>query len=125
MAKVRVSAEGGGARASQETEIDVRIPATRQTQVISATVAARARHGRRMCRWWASPGTNTIQLEVSRVPPLDLGRNLTYLVQYPHGCVEQTTSAAFPQLFLGQAREARAEEGGRGAEEHRERPSRS
>ena len=25
---------------------------------------------------------------------------MEYLVRYPHGCVEQTTSAAFPQLFL-------------------------
>jgi hypothetical protein len=33
---------------------------------------------------------------------LDLGKNLSYLIRYPHGCVEQTTSAAFPQLFLDQ-----------------------
>jgi uncharacterized protein YfaS (alpha-2-macroglobulin family) len=26
---------------------------------------------------------------------------MQYLIRYPHGCVEQTTSAAFPQLFLG------------------------
>ncbi|MEM6379161.1 MAG: hypothetical protein AAF705_13180, partial [Bacteroidota bacterium] len=26
---------------------------------------------------------------------------LSYLIRYPHGCVEQTTSAAFPQLYLG------------------------
>jgi len=25
---------------------------------------------------------------------------LEYLIQYPHGCVEQTTSSVFPQLFL-------------------------
>ena len=46
-------------------------------------------------------GTNRATLEVSRVPPLDLGRRLEYLLGYPHGCVEQTVSAAFPQLFLG------------------------
>lgn len=31
---------------------------------------------------------------------MDLGRRLSYLIRYPHGCVEQTTSAAFPQLHL-------------------------
>ena len=46
------------------------------------------------------PGTNVTMLEVSAVPPLDLERHLQYLIQYPHGCVEQTTSSAFPQLYL-------------------------
>jgi uncharacterized protein YfaS (alpha-2-macroglobulin family) len=47
-------------------------------------------------------GTNTASVEVSTLPPLSLERRLEYLVQYPHGCLEQTTSAAFPQLHLGQ-----------------------
>ncbi len=34
------------------------------------------------------------------MPPLDLGRRLEYLIAYPHGCLEQTVSAAFPQLYL-------------------------
>lgn len=46
------------------------------------------------------PGTNMTTLEMSAVPPLDLERHLQYLIRYPHGCVEQTTSAAFPQLYL-------------------------
>jgi uncharacterized protein YfaS (alpha-2-macroglobulin family) len=46
------------------------------------------------------PGTNVTTLEISAVPPLDLERHLQYLIRYPHGCVEQTTSSAFPQLYL-------------------------
>jgi uncharacterized protein YfaS (alpha-2-macroglobulin family) len=45
-------------------------------------------------------GTNVTLLEVTAMPPLDLERRLQYLIQYPHGCVEQTTSSAFPQLYL-------------------------
>jgi uncharacterized protein YfaS (alpha-2-macroglobulin family) len=45
-------------------------------------------------------GTNTAGLEVSSIPPLNLERRLAYLIQYPHGCLEQTTSGLFPQLFL-------------------------
>ncbi|MBO6522591.1 MAG: hypothetical protein JJ971_02090 [Balneolaceae bacterium] len=45
-------------------------------------------------------GTNTAMLEVSRIPPIDFGRRLDYLLRYPHGCIEQTTSSAFPQLFI-------------------------
>jgi uncharacterized protein YfaS (alpha-2-macroglobulin family) len=46
------------------------------------------------------PGTNVVTLEVAAVPPLDLERRLGELIRYPHGCLEQVTSAAFPQLFL-------------------------
>lgn len=46
------------------------------------------------------PGTNNVSLEVSRIPPIDLGRRLKFLIAYPHGCIEQTTSAVFPQLYL-------------------------
>jgi hypothetical protein len=38
-------------------------------------------------------------MEVSSVPTVDFGRRLDYLIQYPHGCVEQTTSSVFPQLY--------------------------
>ncbi|MGD8925734.1 MAG: MG2 domain-containing protein, partial [Thioalkalispiraceae bacterium] len=46
-------------------------------------------------------GTNKVSLEVSAIPPLNLEGRLQYLIRYPHGCLEQTTSAIFPQLFLG------------------------
>ncbi|MDR0998101.1 MAG: alpha-2-macroglobulin, partial [Treponema sp.] len=46
------------------------------------------------------PGTNTAKAELSRLPPLGLETRLDSLISYPHGCVEQTTSAVFPQLYL-------------------------
>lgn len=45
-------------------------------------------------------GSNKASMEVSSVPTVDFGRRLNYLIQYPHGCVEQTTSSVFPQLYL-------------------------
>ena len=45
-------------------------------------------------------GTNRSVLEVSSVPSLNLEKRLGYLLRYPHGCLEQTTSSVFPQLFL-------------------------
>ena len=45
-------------------------------------------------------GTNEATLEMSHLPPLNLEERLQYLMRYPHGCVEQTTSSVFPQLFL-------------------------
>jgi uncharacterized protein YfaS (alpha-2-macroglobulin family) len=45
-------------------------------------------------------GTNSSMLEISSLPPINLGQRLKYLYQYPYGCIEQTTSAVFPQLYL-------------------------
>lgn len=36
---------------------------------------------------------------------MNLQKRLSYLIQYPHGCIEQTTSAVFPQLVLNQLTE--------------------
>ncbi|MBB1192187.1 hypothetical protein DNC80_00685 [Flavobacterium sp. SOK18b] len=45
-------------------------------------------------------GSNKTKLEVSSMPTINLNGRLQYLIQYPHGCVEQTTSSVFPQLYL-------------------------
>lgn len=45
-------------------------------------------------------GNNAMAVEVSTLPPLNLESRLNYLIRYPHGCVEQTTSSVFAQLFL-------------------------
>jgi uncharacterized protein YfaS (alpha-2-macroglobulin family) len=56
------------------------------------------------------PGTNTTALTVSSMPELKLEQRLQYLIGYPHGCIEQTTSAAFPQLYLPQLVELNAQQ---------------
>lgn len=97
--KVKLIAEGAGERATQTIELDVRQANQPQTDVAEGVVDA----GR---SWEDTPapvgvmGTNSAYLEISTIPPVDLGRRLQYLIDYPHGCVEQTTSKAFPQLFL-------------------------
>ena len=45
-------------------------------------------------------GTNEGVLEISNIPPINLGERLQYLLRYPHGCIEQTTSSGFPQLYV-------------------------
>lgn len=39
-------------------------------------------------------------LLISKSPVVEFGKHLDYLVRYPYGCLEQTVSAAFPQLYL-------------------------
>ncbi|WNO08642.1 MG2 domain-containing protein [Teredinibacter sp. KSP-S5-2] len=47
-------------------------------------------------------GTNQASLTASSLPAMNLRDRLDYLIRYPHGCVEQTTSAVFPQIWLHQ-----------------------
>jgi uncharacterized protein YfaS (alpha-2-macroglobulin family) len=47
------------------------------------------------------PSSLRSQLVVSRSPMAEFSKDLRYLLQYPYGCLEQTVSAAFPQLYYG------------------------
>lgn len=97
--KVHIEAFSGNEKASYDIELDVRNPNPKVTDVISKVLEPGE-------TWDADfkpvgiAGTNKGLLEVSSIPPLNLGERLKYLIAYPHGCVEQTTSAAFPQLFI-------------------------
>lgn len=41
------------------------------------------------------------KLIVSKNPMIQYTNSLDYLVRYPYGCVEQTVSGAFPQIYFG------------------------
>ena len=45
---------------------------------------------------------NSIQLEVSRIPSVDISRRFDFLYNYQHNCTEQLTSKALPLLFISQ-----------------------
>lgn len=49
---------------------------------------------------FGTPGTQQAYIEFSNLPPIDLKRRINQLIDYPHGCVEQQTSKAFPQLYV-------------------------
>ena len=46
------------------------------------------------------PSSTTTRILVNRSPITGFTDNLSYLIGYPYGCIEQTTSRAFPQLYL-------------------------
>ena len=46
------------------------------------------------------PSSVSGKLIVSKSPIIQFADNLDYLLGYPHGCVEQTVSKAFPQLYF-------------------------
>jgi uncharacterized protein YfaS (alpha-2-macroglobulin family) len=102
--KVSVTCRSGSEVAKYDIELDIRNPNPPVTNFIDTLINPGQ-------PWDCSfqlpgiPGTNKARLEVSNIPPIDFGRRLTWLIQYPHGCVEQITSGAFPQLYLGDVME--------------------
>ncbi len=97
--EVEVEVRSGSHRASHRIDLQVRMPNPRITRTTHQVVEPGSE--------WTSEylpvgleGTNNGVIEVSVIPPLNLEKRLKFLMNYPHGCVEQTTSAVFPQLYL-------------------------
>jgi uncharacterized protein YfaS (alpha-2-macroglobulin family) len=97
--KVKVTATSGSESASQEIEIEVRNPNPVMTRSASFVIEP-GQSADIPYEFFGMPGTNTGQVTFSGLPDFGLEKNMTYLINYPYGCIEQTTSSAFPQLFL-------------------------
>ena len=98
--KFTVTAESSGLRtAKQEVEMEVRSTAIPVIATAQKLVAP-GETWRGSLEYPGRAGTNTLVASFSRLPPLNLEKRLDFLVKYPHGCAEQTTSGAFPQLYL-------------------------
>lgn len=104
VAQFDIKASGNGEMASQTIEIQVRNPNPYITDVQAMVLDAGQQYDFDY-QAIGVQGTNKAVLEVSNIPPINLGKRLDYLIQYPHGCIEQTTSSGFPQLFLAQLME--------------------
>jgi uncharacterized protein YfaS (alpha-2-macroglobulin family) len=102
--KIRIEASLGKEKAVYETEIDVRNPNPVTTQVKEFLLQP----GQSISTDVAMIGdaqSSKATLEVSSIPALNLQKRLGYLIHYPYGCIEQTTSSVFPQLVLNQLME--------------------
>ena len=97
--KIIVTAVSGGIQSTDEIEVDVRNPNPAVTQSFDMFLEPGKTWNGTLTPIGMA-GTNAAVLEVSSIPPINLGYRLNYLMEYPHGCIEQTTSAAFPQLYL-------------------------
>ncbi|HRH61588.1 MAG TPA: alpha-2-macroglobulin family protein, partial [Chitinophagaceae bacterium] len=99
--KVKIIASSGNEKDVSEIEIDIRNPNQPVTQVTEITLQP-AQSWNNVIAMVGDDNSSKATLEISSIPAINLQKRLSYLIQYPHGCIEQTTSSVFPQLVLSQ-----------------------
>ena len=99
--KLKLTATSGAEKAGYDVELDIRNPNPAITSVTGHVLNAGQQ--------WSistvpigSRSTAKTTLEISSIPPINLQKRIDYLIDYPHGCIEQITSGVFPQLVLNQ-----------------------
>ncbi len=101
-ATIHLTASGNGQQTKETIEIEVRNPnpvvTLRNSQWIEAGQEAELSY----TLAGSSSASNQVQLEVSRIPSVDISRRFDFLYNYQHHCTEQLTSKALPLLFVSQ-----------------------
>jgi len=95
---VTVSAAGNGRNASVTSELAVRPASPLTIESGSGVIEAGRTQSIEIPGGWL-PGTARPRLILSGLPLSVAAGSLQYLLEYPHGCAEQTVSRAFPLLY--------------------------
>ncbi|GAB3733341.1 alpha-2-macroglobulin family protein [Spirosoma lituiforme] len=96
---ITITVNGLNKTFTEKTEITIRPAASLQKTTLSGVVATGSTQSLQLASGFL-PGTAQASVTLSRSPVMQYGRELSYLLGYPHGCLEQTISKAFPQLYF-------------------------
>ncbi len=97
-AKIIIESDGL-AKVIEEIDIAVRPSSPLVTESGSGTVRSGKDVSFDMAKGFLK-GTESKTLTISSFPAVQYGDQFKYLVGYPHGCLEQTVSKLFPQLYF-------------------------
>ncbi len=97
---IKVSVQGLNETFTDQTDITVRPAASLVKTTQSGAIAGGKTEVVTIAGGGYLPGTARATMALSRSPVMQYGRELSYLLGYPHGCLEQTISKAFPQLYF-------------------------
>jgi len=99
LARITIEGSMGGEAVSETIELSIRPPSPTITVLECLALAAGEKTTIDLPGGWL-PGSATVTLQVDGLPSGSLGGGLDYLLGYPYGCLEQTTSAAMPLLYV-------------------------
>ena len=98
-AVMKVNVSGNGEKSTETIEIQVENPNPPLTLTTEKILQAGS-ESKFSSTAPGMKGSNSATLELSTFPDLHLSKHLNFLINYPYGCLEQTISAGFPQIFL-------------------------
>jgi uncharacterized protein YfaS (alpha-2-macroglobulin family) len=101
LSKIKIKISSAQGSAFQMIEIPVRNP-NPITYRIKSQVLKPGEMWTEDLESFGQKGTREIILENSSLSNIGLQKRLSFLLTYPYGCLEQTVSAAFSQLYLEQ-----------------------
>ncbi len=78
------------------------MPLLRQTKLVTFNKPGVKQNLRDQLDGRLLDGTGEIELEFSRSPLIEAAGSVDFLLHYPYGCVEQTTSSLIPWLTVGE-----------------------
>lgn len=98
-AKITVTASCAGFQTMKSVAIPIRMPLSNKYNMVKQEIRSDKQATLHIdCQGF--DGTIETKLVASTGIPLDLFKRMDYLTSYPYGCLEQTVSKAFPQLYL-------------------------
>lgn len=97
--KIKITARSGKYISHYDMEVPIRIANPTTTDVQQIVLQPRETKNIAM-QTLGVLGTNEVYVESSSIPELNIKSKVDELITYPHGCLEQTTSGMFPQIYL-------------------------
>ena len=98
-ATMDVKVSGDGYEAQTTTEIPIRMPYAEKRKTYSAEIDPQSTKVMDLDLSGIN-GTQEGNVTVASLIPVDVYNRLNYLTTYPYGCLEQTVSSAFPQIYI-------------------------
>jgi len=103
-AKVIVKAESGKHKISDTIDLPIMSSSAFYTEVLRGQIT-NGETWQAKINAFGIDGTHKATLVLSTMPSLSTDERLDYLIHYPYGCLEQTTSSVFPQLYVDKLRD--------------------
>lgn len=100
-ARLKVTAEGGGHTSFEQLDVPFLPSGPRERKVQRLELAAGTLDLSQYLQGWL-PTSERSTFWVTTNPYAESFQHLSYLVQYPHGCIEQTTSSTRPLLYVSE-----------------------
>jgi uncharacterized protein YfaS (alpha-2-macroglobulin family) len=103
-AKIIVKAESGKHKISDTIDLPIMSSSAFYTEVLRGQISA-SETWQTKINAFGIDGTHKATLVLSTMPNLSADERLDYLIHYPYGCLEQTVSGMFPQLYIEKIRD--------------------